>query len=288
IFFNDTLKSETTLSYEPSVSSLNDEIDFRVSFDDSYDEDYTVKMDYPNITMEEYIRLEEKKLVGVGPPGYGVLVFMSFWFLVKCRHEYAVSSCWIRRIEALDDAANKEEPVRRGPEAGAPGSTLRRSSQNTLTEDVLPWSGSANMAFGLWLTEDVLPWPGSANMAFGLRLTEDVLPWPGSANMAFDLVPDLICLLHQKYKEAGPQHNVSTKYVTEYEMIVRKLEAANPTKEPLKSPLLDGKWELIYTTSQSILQTKRPKFLRSRINYQAINADTLRAQNMESFPTFNQ
>ncbi|GKC85587.1 probable plastid-lipid-associated protein 4, chloroplastic, partial [Tanacetum coccineum] len=70
--------------------------------------------------------------------------------------------------------------------------------------------------------------------------------------------------------------------------IVRKLEAANPTKEPLKSPLLNGKWELIYTTSQSILQTKRPKFLRSRINYQAINADTLRAQNMESFPTFNQ
>ncbi|KAJ0710738.1 putative plastid-lipid-associated protein [Helianthus annuus] len=72
------------------------------------------------------------------------------------------------------------------------------------------------------------------------------------------------------------------------EQIVRKLEAANPTKEPLKSPFLDGKWELIYTTSQSILQTKRPKLLRSRVNYQAINADTLRAQNMESFPTFNQ
>ncbi|KAI3731983.1 hypothetical protein L1987_63178 [Smallanthus sonchifolius] len=72
------------------------------------------------------------------------------------------------------------------------------------------------------------------------------------------------------------------------DQIVRKLEAANPTKEPLKSPLVDGKWELIYTTSQSILQTKRPKFLRSRVNYQAINVDTLRAQNMESFPTFNQ
>ncbi|GKB09232.1 probable plastid-lipid-associated protein 4, chloroplastic [Tanacetum coccineum] len=40
------------------------------------------------------------------------------------------------------------------------------------------------------------------------------------------------------------------------ELIVRKLEAANPTKEPLKSPLLNGKWELIYTTSQSILQTR--------------------------------
>ncbi|XP_057803627.1 probable plastid-lipid-associated protein 4, chloroplastic isoform X1 [Salvia miltiorrhiza] len=72
------------------------------------------------------------------------------------------------------------------------------------------------------------------------------------------------------------------------DQIVRKLEAANPTKEPLKSDLLNGKWELIYTTSQSILQTTRPKLLRSRRNFQAINADTLRAQNMESAPFFNQ
>ncbi|RAL39571.1 hypothetical protein DM860_003104 [Cuscuta australis] len=72
------------------------------------------------------------------------------------------------------------------------------------------------------------------------------------------------------------------------EQVVRKLEAANPTKQPLKSPLLNGKWELLYTTSQSILQTNKPKFLRSRRNYQGINTDTLRAQNMESCPTFNQ
>ncbi|GAB4851940.1 Probable plastid-lipid-associated protein 4, chloroplastic [Ancistrocladus abbreviatus] len=72
------------------------------------------------------------------------------------------------------------------------------------------------------------------------------------------------------------------------DQITRKLEAANPTKEPLKSNLLNGKWELIYTTSKSILQTQRPKILRSRINYQAINVDALRAQNMESWPFFNQ
>nr|GEU43867.1 hypothetical protein [Tanacetum cinerariifolium] len=89
--FNDTLTSETTLSYEPTVSFLNDDIDVRVSFDDFDDEDYTilqggseqshmsipslrvcmcglcrppgilVNMDDPNITMEEYIRLEEEK-----------------------------------------------------------------------------------------------------------------------------------------------------------------------------------------------------------------------------------
>ncbi|GKA51261.1 hypothetical protein Tco_0744457 [Tanacetum coccineum] len=39
--FNDELSSKT-LSGEPTISSLNDEIDFRVSFDDSDDEDHTV------------------------------------------------------------------------------------------------------------------------------------------------------------------------------------------------------------------------------------------------------
>ncbi|GKB74472.1 hypothetical protein Tco_0935884, partial [Tanacetum coccineum] len=41
IAFNDEVSSKT-LTYEPTVSSLNDKIDFRVSFDDSDDEDYTV------------------------------------------------------------------------------------------------------------------------------------------------------------------------------------------------------------------------------------------------------
>ncbi|GJW36466.1 hypothetical protein Tco_0059386 [Tanacetum coccineum] len=43
--FNDEVSSEKTLSCEPTVSSLNDEIDFRISFDDSDDEDYTVIFD---------------------------------------------------------------------------------------------------------------------------------------------------------------------------------------------------------------------------------------------------
>ncbi|KAF9599848.1 hypothetical protein IFM89_001794 [Coptis chinensis] len=70
--------------------------------------------------------------------------------------------------------------------------------------------------------------------------------------------------------------------------MAKELEALSPVKETLKSDLLNGKWELIYTTSTSILQTQRPKFLRSKVNYQAINVDTLRAQNMESGPFFNQ
>nr|GEV67427.1 TMV resistance protein N [Tanacetum cinerariifolium] len=145
--------------------------------------------------------------------------FQDAWLLIRGSHKKLHNY----KIKA-DCATHKEEPVRRGPEAGAPGSTLRRSSQNrrgstrvhvsgdcarTLgfpwlddkdppgnanmafdlrpTEDVLPWPSSANMAFDLRPTEDVLPWPGSANMAFNLRPTDDVLPWPGSANMAFDL-----------------------------------------------------------------------------------------------------
>ncbi|GJS61760.1 hypothetical protein Tco_0656544 [Tanacetum coccineum] len=46
IVFNDNLTSNETLSCEPTVSSLNDnEIDFKISFDESDDEDYTVVFD---------------------------------------------------------------------------------------------------------------------------------------------------------------------------------------------------------------------------------------------------
>ncbi|GJR01230.1 hypothetical protein Tco_0524214 [Tanacetum coccineum] len=44
--FNDTLTSEATLLCEPTVSSLNnDEIYFRISFDESDDEDCTISFD---------------------------------------------------------------------------------------------------------------------------------------------------------------------------------------------------------------------------------------------------
>ncbi|GJX78724.1 hypothetical protein Tco_0326873 [Tanacetum coccineum] len=46
IVFNDKLTFEEALSCEPTVSPLNDnEIDFRISFDESDDEDYTVIFD---------------------------------------------------------------------------------------------------------------------------------------------------------------------------------------------------------------------------------------------------
>ncbi|GJY23424.1 putative reverse transcriptase domain-containing protein [Tanacetum coccineum] len=45
IVFNDSLTSSETPSCEPTVSSPNDEIDFRISFDESKDEDYTIVFD---------------------------------------------------------------------------------------------------------------------------------------------------------------------------------------------------------------------------------------------------
>ncbi|GKD69335.1 hypothetical protein Tco_1323425, partial [Tanacetum coccineum] len=47
IVFNDTLTSKATLSCDPTVSSLtNDEIDFRISFDESNDDDCTPTVSY--------------------------------------------------------------------------------------------------------------------------------------------------------------------------------------------------------------------------------------------------
>nr|GFB63799.1 hypothetical protein [Tanacetum cinerariifolium] len=112
--------------------------------------------------------------------------FLAGCSLVPSDFFVVVSKEYASRTNGLDSisAANKEEPVRRGPEAGSPGSTLRRSSQNSIdTEDGLPWPDNADMAFDLRQTEDVLPWPGNANMAFDLRQTEDGLPWLDNANM---------------------------------------------------------------------------------------------------------
>ncbi|GJT47264.1 hypothetical protein Tco_0955979 [Tanacetum coccineum] len=44
-------RSGKTLSCKPTVSSLNDEIDFRISFDDSDDEDYTPSLLSPEPTI---------------------------------------------------------------------------------------------------------------------------------------------------------------------------------------------------------------------------------------------
>mmetsp|Transcript_36209 Transcript_36209/g.88458 ORF Transcript_36209/g.88458 Transcript_36209/m.88458 type:complete len:213 (-) Transcript_36209:1008-1646(-) len=42
------------------------------------------------------------------------------------------------------------------------------------------------------------------------------------------------------------------------EEYIRKVEALNPTAEPLASPDLSGKWRLVYTDSEEILRTNAP------------------------------
>lgn len=50
----------------------------------------------------------------------------------------------------------------------------------------------------------------------------------------------------------------SPEQVAEIDAAASALEALNPTPKPLASPLLNGKWRLVYTTSASILGTNKP------------------------------
>ncbi|GJR70129.1 hypothetical protein Tco_0016194 [Tanacetum coccineum] len=62
IVFNDTLTSEATHSCEPTVSSLNEEIDFRISFDESDDEDFT--NEFPAIVYNDALTSKSDFLTG--------------------------------------------------------------------------------------------------------------------------------------------------------------------------------------------------------------------------------
>lgn len=72
------------------------------------------------------------------------------------------------------------------------------------------------------------------------------------------------------------------------EKLIQKLERVNLNKNTLASPLINGKWKLLYTTSQSILQKNRPAPLRANGPiYQYIDAVNGKARNQESWPFFN-
>lgn len=73
------------------------------------------------------------------------------------------------------------------------------------------------------------------------------------------------------------------------EKLASALERKNPTKKPLASDLLSGQWELLYTTSASILGTDKPAFLRPLGPiYQILDTETLTASNKQGPPFFNQ
>ncbi|GBF98854.1 hypothetical protein Rsub_11458 [Raphidocelis subcapitata] len=80
----------------------------------------------------------------------------------------------------------------------------------------------------------------------------------------------------------------SPEQAARVEEMAAALERLNPTPSPLASPLLNGRWRLEYTTSQSILGTNKPAFLRpSGPIYQFIDGPGLRAKNQETAPFYN-
>ena len=71
------------------------------------------------------------------------------------------------------------------------------------------------------------------------------------------------------------------------ERLAAQLEKMNPTKNVL-GPRLTGRWKLLYTTSESILGSTRPVFLRPFGDiYQILDAEKLKARNQETLPFFN-
>lgn len=69
--------------------------------------------------------------------------------------------------------------------------------------------------------------------------------------------------------------------------LARRLEKMNPTRNVL-GPELSARWKLEYTTSDSILGTSRPAFLRPNGPiYQTIRAEQLQARNQETWPFFS-
>lgn len=75
----------------------------------------------------------------------------------------------------------------------------------------------------------------------------------------------------------------------EIDLLAQKVENTQKRKNALETEEINGKWELMYTTSASILGLTKPKILQpSGPIYQTIDAKNLRAFNSESAPFFNQ
>ncbi|GJU39772.1 hypothetical protein Tco_1192729 [Tanacetum coccineum] len=102
IAFNDSLKSGETLSCEPAVSSLNDEIDFKISFDDSDDEDYTdlMKVISTNIG-EEFTNLEILKCWSLETSRLLIVVITEYMENIRKRRAFWSSNEDILKIIVL-------------------------------------------------------------------------------------------------------------------------------------------------------------------------------------------
>jgi hypothetical protein len=88
----------------------------------------------------------------------------------------------------------------------------------------------------------------------------------------FDLLPDV-----DRGADATPEEEEAI------ELAIQAVEALNPTAKALESPLLGGKWELLYTTSNSVLALNRPPALRPKGPiYQYVDVDTMSLTNTQT------
>ncbi|GJX86584.1 hypothetical protein Tco_0337358 [Tanacetum coccineum] len=101
IVFNDTLTYEAALSCEPTVSSLNEnEFDFRISFDESDDEDCTIVYTaYPNL-MDTAYQLSGRYPVFIFSKVYTAYSLNEYGVYVTSINT-AYPGEWIRRIDFL-------------------------------------------------------------------------------------------------------------------------------------------------------------------------------------------
>lgn len=69
----------------------------------------------------------------------------------------------------------------------------------------------------------------------------------------------------------------------EVERLIREVESSNRSREPVMDPNLSGVWQMLYTSSTSILRISLPSFLRPVRITQVIDVPNLYARNEEEF-----
>lgn len=69
----------------------------------------------------------------------------------------------------------------------------------------------------------------------------------------------------------------------EVDRLIREVESSNRSREPLKDSNLSGVWQMLYTTSTSILRVSLPSFLRPVRITQIIDVPNLYARNEEEY-----
>mmetsp|Transcript_11769 Transcript_11769/g.15940 ORF Transcript_11769/g.15940 Transcript_11769/m.15940 type:complete len:227 (-) Transcript_11769:50-730(-) len=117
------------------------------------------------------------------------------------------------------------------------------------------------------------------------RSSRAILVTANSPAYRAELKADLLSLI--KGVQRGVTADESDRAIID--QAASRLEKVSPNKDSLASPLINGKWRLVYTTSDSILGSKKPAPFRPwGPIYQYIDTSKMAALNTETAPFFNQ